>query len=370
MNTRFYNPTEIRWMPWAQVGQLLPEPHLRVMVVTGESSKARGEQLREGALEDHDVRLLSGVPADPTDESVQDTLDEVRAAGPDWLIAMGGGSVLDSAKAAAMLARNEGRVLDYARNARQVVAPPIPLIAIPTTSGSGSEVTPYASMTDLGRMQKISLSHDWLYPRYALFDPEPSLTCSARQTAISGMDALSHAIEGYWSNRSTPVTDAYALVAAKLVSDVLPGAYACPSDLESRRAMLHGSLLAGLTISNARTTAVHAVSYPLTVHYHVPHGMACAMLLPSFIRYNEGAMDRRKERALLDSLEIDSMGGLADSVESLQARTEIPQRLGELGLGETDLETIVGNGFRPDRMANNPREVTMRSLRSLLESIL
>ncbi len=370
MSTRFYNPTDVRWMPWAQVGELLPEPGLRVMIVTGESSKARGEQLRNGALQDHDVQLLNGVPADPTDESVQDALDAVRAADPDWLIAMGGGSVLDSAKAAAMLARNEGRVLDYVRNQRQVVAPPIPLIAIPTTAGSGSEVTPYASMTDTGRTQKVSLSHDWLFPRYAVFDPEPSLTCSPRQTAISGMDALSHAIEGYWSNRSTPVTDAYALVAAKLVSDVLPSTFACPSDLESRCAMLHGSLLAGLTISNARTTAVHAVSYPLTVHYHVPHGMACAMLLPSFIRYNEGAMDRRKERALLDRLEIDSMRGLAESVEDLKTRTEIPERLGELGLGERDLETIVDNGFRPDRMANNPREVTVHSLRDLLESIL
>jgi alcohol dehydrogenase len=184
------------------------------------------------------------------------------------------------------------------------------------------------------------------------------------------MDALSHSIEGYWSNRATPVTDALAISAAKLLLDQLSNAQRNPQDLTARRLTMEGSMLAGLTISNARTTAVHAASYPMTVYYGIPHGLACALLLPPFIRFNSGAMAPQKERRLLDALGAVSMCDLADSVERLQAKLDLPAKLGDVGIGTDEISQIVANGFRPDRMANNPRQVTAEDLTMLLEATL
>ena len=328
------------------------------------------EQLCSQWLPGYQVEILSNVPADPTDVSVQAVIDKVKATGPDWIIAMGGGSVLDAAKAAAVIAENSSDILPYLRGELQVESPGIPLIAVPTTAGSGSEVTPFASITDSQKMRKTSLSHDYLYPKYAVIDPTLTFTLTRRQTAVSGMDALSHAIEGYWSKQSGSVTDAYALVAANLMLTVLPKTYRNIEDINARHLIMEGSMLAGLTISNARTTAVHAVSYPMTVYFHIPHGLACSMLLPVMIRYNAGAMTRDKEQHLLSNLEYSSMNQLAEAVEHLQERLDLPIRLRDLGLRRADITTIVENGFRPDRMNNNPRRVSAAELTALLETIL
>ena len=313
---------------------------------------------------------MPNVAADPTSISTQAVIDFVKSERPDWIIAIGGGSVLDTAKAGALLANNHGDVLAHLRGELPIKSPGIPLIAVPTTGGSGSEVTPYASITDVQKMRKNSLAHDYLYPKYAVLDPSLSLTLTRRQTAVSGMDALSHAIEGYWSNQSTSVTDSHALAAIRLMLTMLPEAYRHGEDIQARHMILEGSLLAGLTISNAKTTAVHAVSYPMTVFFHIPHGLACSLVLPSFIRFNAGSMEGNKEQRLLTSLNFTSMNQLAEAVEDLQQELDLPVRLRDLGLRITDIATIVDNGFRPDRMSNNPRKITASELSALLASIL
>ena len=189
-------------------------------------------------------------------------------------------------------------------------------------------------------------------------------------TAISGMDALCHAIEAYWSNHSNPVTDAYALSAAKIALEVLPAAFLHGDDLVARRQMLEGSMLAGLAISNARTTAAHAISYPMTVFYRVPHGIACGIVLPQLIRYNSGAMDPGKEKVLLDNMEFRTMNELADAVECLKEKLQLPVRLRDLGIRQAALSTIVANGFRPDRINNNPRAIKSSDFKRMLEEIL
>ena len=369
-NRRYFNPTEVCWTGWQHVGDLLPPPPLDILIVAARSSQIHAEKISALLNGDHGVEILSNVAADPTEVTVQDVTSTVKSQNPDWIIAIGGGSALDSAKAAAVLSNNAGSVADYVSGKIQLQSPGIPLIALPTTAGSGSEVTPYASITDTQNMRKVSLSHDHLYPRYALLDPSLTLTVSPRQTAISGMDALSHSIEGFWSNRATAVTDSYALAAAKLMLSSLLDTYRNPEDITARRLAMEGSMLAGMTISNARTTAVHAVSYPLTVHFNVPHGLACGILLPPFLRYNAGAMGPEKERQLIEHLGYSSMSHLADGLVHLQQQLDLPIRLRELGLNRNHIDIIVENGFRPDGMSNNPREITAEQLTSLLETIL
>ncbi len=370
MSDRFFIPTDVRWCDWRQVTGLLPSHPTKVIVVTTNSFLARAKELRDSVLKAHQVEILPVVPPNPTTESVQETTDAVLVNDPDWIIAIGGGSVLDTAKAAACVATNGGSVAEHIDGTQKFQRLGIPLIAIPTTSGSGSEVTPYASITDTKKSRKISLSHDLLFPRFALLDPSLTLSLPARQTAISGMDALSHAIEGYWSNRATPATDALALSASRLLLDQLPRAKNTPNDLPARQLAMEGSMLAGLVISNARTTAVHAVSYPMTVFYGVPHGLACSLLLPPMIRFNSGGMSPEKEMRMLENLGVSSMDQMAESVEQLQSELELPNRLGSVGIGTGGIGKIVENGYRPDRMANNPKVINAEQLTAMLENII
>lgn len=370
MRSRFFNPTEIRWSSCSDVGEVLGPPRIRVLIVAARSAQTWAAQLSQKYLSAHDAQIVPDVPPDPTAESVRFVVQAVRDSDPDWIIALGGGSVLDAAKAAALLAKAEGDILDYLRGLRQIQTPGIPLVAIPTTAGSGSEVTPYASITDEELKKKTSLTSDYLYPRYAILDEALTVTMPPLITAISGMDALCHAIEAYWSNHSSTVTDAYALSATKIALNMLPAAFLHGDGLPARRQMLEGSMLAGLAISNARTTAAHAISYPMTVFYRVPHGIACGIVLPQLIRYNSGAMDPGKETALLYNLGFRTMNELADAVECLMEKLQLPSRLRDLGIRSAHLSNIVANGFRPDRINNNPRAITSADFKRMLKAIL
>lgn len=366
-----YNvPTQVHWISWKNVGGLLPSTADRIMIVTGQSSRSRAEHLRENLPGKPAVTISPDVPPDPTTESVQELVDIIRGWSPSWIIAIGGGSVLDSGKAGALLARNEGTVSEYVTGGRAIEQQSLPLVAVPTTAGSGSEVTPFSSITDRTLMAKRSISHPSLYPAHAVLDTSLLNSVPPRQAAISGMDALSHAIEGYWSRYSTPVTDSYGLMAARLIVRAMGPAVCDANDSRARDRMMQGSMLAGLTISNAMSTAVHSVSYPLTVFFGVPHGLACGMLLPSFIRYNAGAMAAEKEQTLLCGLGFDSMGDLADAVDDLKSATGLPGRLGDIGLKRSDIDVVVKNGFRPDRVGNNPAELDAPSLTELLTALL
>jgi alcohol dehydrogenase len=345
----------------------LPPPPQKVLIALTRSSLSTAEEIQNDILSDYQVDLLPIIAHEPSVSSVQEVTNDVMLGAPDWIIAIGGGSVMDAAKAAAIIATNGGNVEGHLRGTQTIEHQGIPLIAIPTTSGLGSEVTPYASVTDTQENRKISLSHDYLFPKFALLDSSLTLTLTPRQTAISGMDALSHAIEGYWSKRATPATDALALGASRLVFDQLARLKNSPKDLAARRLAMEGSMLAGLTISNAQTTAVHAVSYPITVFYGVHHGLACYLLLPAMIRFNSGAIAPDKEQRLLENLGVDSMVHMAESVECLQSQLELPSRLADVGIGIGEISKIVENGYWPDRMANNPKAISAAQLATMLE---
>jgi alcohol dehydrogenase len=365
----FFNPTQAHWCDCREVTGLLPSGVSRVMLFSGRSSRAMAETIAKG-VEHLGNTIAPAISEDPTADSVQEVTEQVREFSPDWIIAIGGGSVLDSVKAAAVLAKHEGRVTDYMRGDRKITHAGIPVSVIPTTAGSGSEITPFSSITDVEMKKKQSLAHEYLYPTHAVLDPSLTLSLPPRQTAISGMDALSHSIEGYWSKHSSPVTDEYALSAAKLILKSLASACNSGGEIGPRSRMLEGSYLAGRTISNAMTTAAHAVSYPMTVHFGIPHGLACSMLLPAVVRYNAGSMDPAKEDRLLGHLGFSTMDRLAEAIEDLKDETGLPNRLRDLDLGPEQVKVIVENGFRPDRMNNNPREITVSDLTELLTALI
>ncbi len=312
--------------------------------------------------------LFSGVEPNPSVSSVDRLAALVREQRRDVVVALGGGSSLDCAKAACSVAPQGGSARAYHSEGKKLDGRHLPLIAIPTTAGTGSEVTPISVLDDSEKGFKAPMAHDNFFPKVALVDPELTLTLPRYQTGCTGLDALAHAIEGYWSKNHQPICDVLAMEAVRLVFAHLPKALAEGEDLEAREGMCRAALLGGMAFQLPKNAAVHACSYPLSNQYHQPHGAACAMTLDHFIRFNAPVMAERG-LALARAGGFDSMDALADAVRALKRQAGLPARLSEIGVSASDIASLVQASFHP-LMNNNPREVTPDDLRSIYTQML
>lgn len=238
------------------------------------------------------VDVFDDTVPEPTVGSIQAGVDKVRDGGYDSLIALGGGSPIDSAKAIAILVKYGGEMRDY-KFPRQVTESGLPIIAIPTTAGTGSEVTRFTIITDETSDEKMLCAGIGFMPLAALIDYSLTLSLPSRTTADTGLDALTHAIEAYVSKKGNPYSDSQALAAMRLIGPYLRRAYHQGSDREAREAMMLGSTLAGVAFSNASVALVHGMSRPIGAHFHVPHGLSNAMLLPSVTAFSIPAAAKR-----------------------------------------------------------------------------
>jgi len=264
--------------------------------------------------------VFSGVQADPTTQNVADGLAALAEHGADGVIAVGGGSSLDTGKAVAVMARNEGSIADYAGYGR-IPRAGLPLVGVPTTAGTGSEVTRVTVITDAERHVKMMLLDDHLLCDAALVDYELTLSCPRDLTAFVGVDSLTHAIESYVSSKANPVTEDWSLRAAALIGAHLRRAWAEPKDREARAAMALGATLAGMAFSNASVALVHGMSRPIGAHFGVPHGLSNAVLLPEVTRWSLlGAPERY--RRIAEVLGVDDLVG---ALQQLNDDLEIPR---------------------------------------------
>lgn len=296
----------------------------------------------------------------------------------DAVIAVGGGSVLDVAKLINIFAAQNASPLDIIKHRENIQHHGVPLIAIPTTAGSGSEATHFAVVYI--DKAKYSVAHKNILPDIAIVDPSLTHSMPARVTAVTGMDALSQAIEAFWSVNSTEQSKAYAREAIHLVIDNLENAVHAPSN-ESRYAMCKASHLAGGAINLSKTTAPHAMSYAMTSYFGVPHGHAVSLTLGEWLVYNsqvsdEDVVDSRGARYVRDAInELNELLGgynavaLRDKMSNLMQRIGLETSLGELGItSEADYNLIVGS-VNLERLANNPRRVTRAFVEELLRRI-
>lgn len=224
------------------------------------------------------------VPPNPDLDMLDTIAGWHRHADVDVVVALGGGSAMDSAKAlAAILPMRETRPLDRwlrqggIRGSETV----LPLVCLPTTAGTGAEVTPFGTIWDTAQNRKRSVAHPDLFPKAALLDPELTLSLPWRETLFGAMDTISHCLETLWNKTATPVSRGLAAAALPLVAGALPQAERDPGDLTARAALQDASLMAGIAISQSRTALAHAVSYPVTLAFGVPHGLACSFMLPA-----------------------------------------------------------------------------------------
>ena len=336
------------------------------------------EQLRE-LLKGYAVSFFFDVKINPDIVSLTSGIQTLHEYGADLVIALGGGSVMDTAKAIALLSQQKGNAEEYVTQAKPIGHLALPVIAIPTSSGTGAEATHFA-VVYIGKT-KYSLAHESMLPSYAIIDPALTFSLPASITAATGMDALAQCIEAYWSVNSNEESKQYAEEAISLILENLLLVVKSPTP-ESRSAMSKAAHLSGKAINIAQTTACHAISYPFTSYYGIPHGHAVGLTLPSMIEYNaqvtkEDCQDQRGAEYVKNGMQkVITLLGAKDAteakekIEQLMDEIGLERKLSRLGIAtDEDINLIIVNGFNPQRMKNNPRQVTREALKSLLEQI-
>lgn len=258
-----------------------------VMVRLGNCEKVENVLKNQGI----EYAVYAGITGEPTDCMIEEGLARYRAESCDFLIALGGGSPIDSMKAIASLVADGGTISDYMGKEICVEMPPI--IAIPTTAGTGSEATQFTIITDTKRDIKMLLKGKVLMPRLAIVDPQFTMTAPSKITAATGLDALCHAVEAYTSRKAQAMSDTFALSAVKRIFRYLPTAFHDGQDVEAREQMSVAALEAGIAFSNASVTLIHGMSRPIGALFHVAHGLSNAMLMKECLGFAlEGAYDR------------------------------------------------------------------------------
>lgn len=274
-----------------------------------------------------------------------------------FVVALGGGSSMDCAKAAASIALTEDSIRKYHGTGILMPQEHLPLIAVPTTAGTGSEVTCVSVLTDHANGKKSPIVSDGFYPDYAIIDPELTYTMPPKVTAGTGIDVLSHALEGFWSKGHQPVCDACALHAAESVFRYLYRAYLNPNDEEAREKMCEASLIAGLAFTLPKTTASHACSFPLTNIHHIPHGEACGMTLDYFAKINAKGPEGKRIDAFARKLGFLDTDAMAAAIHDLKERMGLRNDLKDLHLTEEQIADLVRISRHPN-LYNNPVEIT------------
>ncbi|MEG1578264.1 MAG: iron-containing alcohol dehydrogenase [Oscillospiraceae bacterium] len=316
------------------------------------------------------------VPPNPTTAAVEAAVTQYLACGATGIVALGGGGPIDVAKAVGVLAKYGGKVMDYAGN-HKVPGPIVPMIAIPTTAGTGSEATASSVITNELTNFKFAIFSYELLPRHAILDPELIMTAPVSVAAACGMDALIHAIEAYLSKEATPFSDAFAEKAMELIGANLRRFVANRHDGDAACAMMLGSNFAGIAFAWARLGNVHALSHPVSGFFHVAHGVANALLLPTVMEFNAAADRGRYEviyRYVNQSEEESSHFAPELLVEELRQLNVtlggIPKSLREVGVTEDMIPAMAEDAMKSGNILTNPRQTSLEDVIELYKQAL
>ena len=349
-------------------GFIISGPHLNKMGIVASCS----ESLENAGIK---VDAYTETEGNPSVETVEKAAAAFCKSGADFIIALGGGSPMDVAKAVGVVARYGGSITEYEGGGR-VPGDIIPLIAIPTTAGTGSEVTAFSVITDHSRNYKLTVFSYKLIPAYAILDPELLTTAPVSVAAACGIDAMVHALEAYISKDASPFSDAMAEKALELIGKNIRRYVADRTDIEAAEAMITGSLFAGIAFSWARLGDVHAMSHPVSAYFDVPHGVANAILLPTIVEYNALA-DRGKYLKLFNYISLTPASEaefepfmLVDLLTELNEQLGIPGLLGEVGVTADKFDAMADDAMKSGNIAVNPRSTTKKDVLSLYEKAL
>lgn len=367
----------------SEIGRVASELGRKAFLVCGE---ARG--LRQAGHLDRVVGYLRGAGLEvvlyekplrePTLSTADDALETARREGVDVVIGMGGGSAMDVAKVVAAIFPHPGTVGDYHRGQRPIPdSGTLPWVGVPTTAGTGAEVTRVAVFSDREVERKASIRHVSWFARFALVDPELTVSMPPSITAESGGDALTQAIESYVSTGAMPQTDALSAEATRLIGQGLVRAYRDGGDLEARSDVMYGSLLAGMALANSMLGAVHGLAHPLGYRYDIPHGAVCALLLPHVMLYNlEYAREKYGRVAQMLGCDVSGMSpGMAalagvERVREMLFKMQMKLHLRHYGARREDFPAIAEEALSSGSTKHNPRPLDAGDLQSILQEAL
>ena len=313
------------------------------------------------------VDIYSEISPNPEVREVDACAKLIKEKKVDFLVALGGGSALDCAKASGTICFTEDSICKYHGTGEVLPKQHLPLIAIPTTAGTGSEVTCVAVLSnkELGKKGPINCNN--FYPAVALIDPELTYTLPPYMTASTGIDVLCHALEGFWSKGHQPVCDALALHASHIVFQYLRIVCKDPSNKEARAKMAEASVIAGMAFTLPKTTSSHACSFPLTNMLHIPHGEACGLTLDYFARINADAQNGRIHE-FAKKLGFKDMYEMADAIYDLKKEIGLRTDLKEYHLTDEQIQDLVDGSTHPN-LYNNPVEITKEMLQEMYQSM-
>lgn len=330
-------------------------------------------------LEQQNIRheTFDGITGEPTDRMIEEGLQIYRSRGCDLVIGIGGGSPLDSAKAIAAMAVNPGKIADYM--GREITGEVPPIVAIPTTAGTGSEATKFTIITDQEKNIKMLLKGDCLLPRIAVVDPDFSMDMPKSVTAATGLDAFTHAVEAYTSKKAFDMTDTLAVSAVRRILTYLPRAYQNGYDAAAREKLAVAALEAGICINNSSVTIVHGMSRPIGALFHVPHGLSNAMLLKECIGFAlDGAYDRfarlARETGAAAACDDDrtAAGKFLGAIRHLCQVCEVPT-LEEYGVNREDyyssIEKMAEDAIASGSPGNTRKTVTKEDCMAIYRSL-
>lgn len=344
----------------------------RILVLTWNLEMAQSEELLPlfSSTNHTETKWLEYKKSNPDLHDLMTMSKEVQQYPFDFVIAIGGGSVIDLAKALIALQHTpfeqiaDLREIILKNQYQQITTP---FLAIPTTSGTGSEATPWATVWDTEWNQKYSVSDQRLMAKYALI--LPVLTMNVPETIVvsTAIDALCHATEAYWSKQSNPVSRALSLKAVQLIMDQLESSDGVGNHLEGKRQLAIGSALAGLSFSNTRTTACHAISYPLTLKYKIPHGVAVGLTLGKLLEINQHEIIELD--ALLAAFKVDRVEQIQLKMKAIYDAYQIPSQLQDYNIAAEEIQEIASKSLTKGRIDNNPVDLSEKDIESVLQSI-
>lgn len=342
---------------------IISGPHLEKI---GMVDKCR-EALKAAGIESDAFTQTEG---NPSTDTVAKAANGFKSSKADFIVAFGGGSPLDVAKAVAVIASYGGNITDY-EGGGKVLGPVVPMIAIPTTAGTGSEVTAFSVITDHSRNYKLTVVSNYLLPAYAILDPELITTVPKSTAAACGIDAMVHALEAFISKAASPFSDLFAKEALRLIGTSIRDYVSDRSNLAACESMLTGSLFAGIAFSHARLGDVHAMSHPVSAYFDVAHGVANAVLLPTVVDYNMTyANEKYKyiydcicEKPLSDDTFTPEM--LAAEIRVLNDELGIPSSLSEVGVDSSLFYKMADDAMKSGNILVNPRPTTKKDILAL-----
>ena len=342
---------------------IISGPHLEKI---GMVDKCR-ETLKAAGIESDAFTQTEG---NPSTDTVAKAAEGFKSSNADFIVAFGGGSPLDVAKAVAVIASYGGNITDY-EGGGKVPGPVVPMIAIPTTAGTGSEVTAFSVITDHSRNYKLTVVSNYLLPAYAILDPELITTVPKSTAAACGIDAMVHALEAFISKAASPFSDLFAKEALRLIGTSIRDYVLDRSNLAACESMLTGSLFAGIAFSHARLGDVHAMSHPVSAYFDVAHGVANAVLLPTIVDYNMTyASEKYKyiydcicEKPLSDDTFTPEM--LAAEIRVLNDELGIPSSLSEVGVDSSLFDKMADDAMKSGNILVNPRPTTKKDILAL-----